>query len=545
MDKKIIYCITTDENSKNNEFKIGYTEQKDNQTPEEAIYERIITSVDQAFFIDNLKNIFHIISYSILDIFFANNYNQPDQLFHIFLKNHGFENPKRGGGKEWFILPNGKLDFDNQYKLFRKDFDPIIQCKKYYIENNKYNRTITPPVAYEMINKINKNIFKNKNVRICLFAACENFVYNILLKKFDKGLKKQIQNKEERINYIINNILYIVCIDKQEYNNIIEKDSNIKNIELIKNIYEYKVNKKFDYILMNPPYSNGGGNNINLDFTKKCLEISNNSIIIMPCSLLRKKSSTFNKYINIFDKYLISAEETDSNIFTDTNMQEVAIYKFGNKDNNQKIIINHTYGEEIVDSLNNISGKINNDNITEEILNYLLNFERKKLSLFRYRKDKMNFSIEDYINSLFNNENNIILLSNNANKQTINNKNPKFITNELGQIFDNIDDFKKFVLNTKKKNKDTYKTFIVNNCSNMLYAINYKKCLNNNLFRWILLITQTDQNITLRQYKYIPVIDYSKVNSDEDILRLCGCPENKIKEYIEYINNIMKDYPLK
>lgn len=293
--------------------------------------------------------------------------------------------------------------------------------------------------------------------------------------------------------------------------------------------------KKF-ITIMNPPYGGRGADLIHYDFTKKCLEISNNSIIIMPCSILRRKSPGFNKYINIFDKYLISAEEADSNIFTDTNMQEVAIYKFGNKNNNQKIIINHTYGEEIVDSLNNISGKINNDNITEEILNYLYNNK----PYFKIYSPRSSENFDEKINKILTSLNDeYYLITNIDNGSSKGPRNPNFISSILGQILNNKNELKEFLYNRGYKgcNIISYNSFEGIN--------NLKNSLKNNLLRFTLLRVQNNQHLNKLQYSYIPNIDWSKVNSDEDILRFCGCPENKIKEYIEYVNNIMKDYPLK
>jgi len=215
---------------------------------------------------------------------FKSDENQPDLAFHRFLvEKKGIKRYSKT--KEFFVIPGGKKQIEELFNEYINsvDINYELDCKrkKEFIENNKNVRSIPTDLTKKIIKnikEIDKNIFKNKNTKICLFSACEYTIYKILKKEFDKGLKKQIQNNQERINYINNNILYIVCINEQDYNNIIEKDSNIKNIELIKNIDEYKVNKKFNWLIANPPFDGS----LHLDFLKKFLEISDKIINIEP-----------------------------------------------------------------------------------------------------------------------------------------------------------------------------------------------------------------------------------------------------------------------
>ena len=70
-------------------------------------------------------------------------------------------------------------------------------------------------------------------------------------------------------------------------------------------------------------------------------------------------------------------------------------------------------------------------------------------------------------------------------------------------------------------------------------AENCKLALKRPLLRFSLIKTQTNQSLTIWNYKYIPNINWTNIESDYDILKACKCPENKIDEYIKYTTNII------
>ena len=50
-----------------------------------------------------------------------------------------------------------------------------------------------------------------------------------------------------------------------------------------------------------------------------------------------------------------------------------------------------------------------------------------------------------------------------------------------------------------------------------------------------------------RCYKYVPDINWenNEVKTDEGILKLCGCPKDKCKEYAEYCRKYMEEFDAK
>ena len=76
------------------------------------------------------------------------------------------------------------------------------------------------------------------------------------------------------------------------------------------------------------------------------------------------------------------------------------------------------------------------------------------------------------------------------------------------------------------------------NESERLYAENLFAALQRPLLRFGLWLIQDDQSMNTKVYKYFPDIDYSKVNTDEDILIQVGCEDpDERKEILDYVNN--------
>lgn len=74
-------------------------------------------------------------------------------------------------------------------------------------------------------------------------------------------------------------------------------------------------------------------------------------------------------------------------------------------------------------------------------------------------------------------------------------------------------------------------------------AINCKNAMNRPLLRFTCFISQIDQNMKGRVYKYIPAIDWEdeRCLTDEGLLEMCGCPKDKAKEYAEYVKNYVEE----
>lgn len=304
--------------------------------------------------------------------------------------------------------------------------------------------------------------------------------------------------------------------------------------------------KKFDVVLMNPPYDNGVdkglAKNIHVKFVNKCLDICNKICCVMPIKVIRndaaKKEITQAK--ELYNKYLISVDEEKGSLFAGTKQPNVGIYLFDkNRNESQKIKINYIDSSFETDSL--LERQINN--IEKEILSYL-----------ECDKDYMNWNYVGYVHNLDDEErtrqcNNLINIM--LNKKRFKNRkidNPVFLFTKAANggmnatyINDNsiISKDKNELLNNLKKRNGAVTTILSFN--SVKAAENCKIALQNNVLRLACLRNQVDQNMKGRVYKYIPNIDWSddRVKTDEGLLEICGCPKDKCKEYAEYCKNII------
>ena len=78
--------------------------------------------------------------------------------------------------------------------------------------------------------------------------------------------------------------------------------------------------------------------------------------------------------------------------------------------------------------------------------------------------------------------------------------------------------------------------------------------INGLVLRYSLWLTQIDQAIYQAQYKYVPDIDYTEIDTDEKLLSKCGFTELEVEKVMIYLkdfdftqnrNNIVRDFELK
>jgi len=174
-----------------------------------------------------------------------------------------------------------------------EDYDKLLNSSSKNVK--EYGEVYTPlSLIDEMLNKLPKEIWKNKHYTFFEPAAgLSPFILRCYYRLME-GLKEEIPKKEERIKWIIENMLYMNEIQP-------------KNIEVLKKIYNYDSNifegdfltldfqpilskiSKFSVILGNPPYNKdtskvgkANGNTIWQDFVKKSLDLlSINGFMLM------------------------------------------------------------------------------------------------------------------------------------------------------------------------------------------------------------------------------------------------------------------------
>ena len=232
------------------------------------------------------------------------------------------------------------------------------------------------------------------------------------------------------------------------------------------------------------------------------------------------------KFKDAYNDKLYDVEEVDSKLFEGTNMQNCCIFCF--KDHIDGLHIKYIDGKE--ENLKCINEK-DYSGFTpyeKEIVKYLYNEKPNIVDGDSHGDVKKH--LDNYINKRILNklpDNKFYLIVNATGVQGKAN----YISSKVGQIFDNKDNLKKWLYD--RGGKKCHILYFDTNKS----LINCKKSLYKPLLRFPLFKKQSNQSIAIYNYKYIPNIDWSNIESDYDILKACKCPENKIDEYLNYVNN--------
>lgn len=409
------------------------------------------------------------------------------------------------------------------------------------------NEVVTPPeIVEKMIGKLDKSDYEKADSILIVNDKQAEFLMGIY-KKFGKKITEKCKvvpsseiskylckkmAKSIGIKDIENSILNIKDTDGNGYYDV-NDFLNMKNEEIL----EMNNGKKFDIILMNPPYGSdkSGDRYLHFKFVNKCLEFSNKQVVIMPVRMFKSDNKIYNQFKEKYDPSLISIEEVKSALFEGTHMENTAIYYFNKSKKNNDIIIKYENGQ-----VNNKKSLFDLSRFTDyekEISKYLYretkpNYTDLKVRDVRIKKDKE--KLTEFLNKELPKRltKKVYLLTNLANGGM----NGKWISGNAGQIFNNQKDLIEYGIQSKAAVKN------IMQFDTLKEAENCKIALQNNVLRWVLYIVQDDQGMTGRIYKYIPDIDWEddRVKTDEGLLEMCGCPKDKCKEYAEYCKKIIE-----
>lgn len=410
------------------------------------------------------------------------------------------------------------------------------------------NEVVTPPeIVEKMISKLDKSDYEKADSILIVNDKQAEFLMGIY-KKFGKKITEKCKvvpsseigkylckkmAKSIGIKDIENSILNIKDTDGNGYYDV-NDFLNMKNEEIVK----MNKGKKFDIILMNPPYGSdkSGDRYLHFKFVNKCLEFSDKQVVIMPVRMFKSDNKIYNQFKEKYDPSLISIEEVKSTLFEGTHMENTAIYYFNkSKKNNDIIIIKYENGQ--VDHKKSLFDLSRFTDYEKEISKYLYretkpNYTDLKVRDVRIKKDKE--KLTEFLNKELPKRLNkkVYLLTNLANGGM----NGKWISGNAGQIFNNQKDLIEYGIKSKGAAKN------IMQFDTLKEAENCKIALNNNVLRWILYKVQDDQSITSRIYKYIPDINWedNRVKTDEGLLEVCGCPKDKAKEYAEYCKKVIE-----
>ena len=82
------------------------------------------------------------------------------------------------------------------------------------------------------------------------------------------------------------------------------------------------------------------------------------------------------------------------------------------------------------------------------------------------------------------------------------------------------------------------KTKNIIECPTKEYGENLKSLMINGLvLRYSLWLTQTNQHILPGQFKYVPDVDYTIIDTDEKLLKVCGFTSDEIVQVMKYLND--------
>ena len=312
--------------------------------------------------------------------------------------------------------------------------------------------------------------------------------------------------------------------------------------------------KPFDVCLMKPPYAVSGSDTIHLKFVEKCLDLSKKQITVFPISFITKPNhKANNEFKPIFDKYLLSVDEYNSNMFAQTAMANVGVYDFDiNKKQDDDIKINLLSKQYNTKSLLDINAFTDYE---QHIIKYLTDNESQTIlgDCGRLNKSKHWFNglnkeqTDDLIKQLAvrsckkikqyydAHETGYGLIVNRAYGGP---GNTKYMSGKTGQIYSSYDEFLEFFV--EHQAAIGYNVLMFDTLKG---AKNCKTALQNPLLKLCLYRTQKDQNITRGLYKYVPAIDWAddRTKTDEGILMMCGCPKEKAAEYAAYCKKIIDE----
>lgn len=419
----------------------------------------------------------------------------------------------------------------------------------------------------------------NKGLKICDFACKDASFVNALLDKMfmynvDSIKSKSKKSTKSLIENILSEHIFAYCLDS-EYDNIMKGvkrhisyspkiygkiDGNKLDDKIFRNftveyMEEYSretMNNKlemlshngrrFDAVVMNPPYSTTGGGNLHLEFTKAALEIADNVVSLFPFSFIYGKNKHYDPYKTAFDGRLISVEETSSNIFAGTNMQNLGVYNFTNNNDGVISVIDLSGITKITNSLSGLDSFKKNES---ELVAAVRNAGSVDVALLRrderalpksVRDNNTNLSIDDArkIKSRIIADNMsprftagrtcLVVSASNGNMDG------KIITASSGQICSDHDALEDMLVSAPARD---YRGIFVNSDK---AAKNLKFACGRQFIRFLIYRMQRSQNITSDVVKIIPDIDWSdpKVKTDQGILELCGMAPDRAKYWADY-----------
>ena len=274
---------------------------------------------------------------------------------------------------------------------------------------------------------------------------------------------------------------------------------------------------KFDIIVGNPPYEYKGAGTLHLKIMKTVLDFCTDKLtFIMPSKPITQQLDREGNWYKMFKSAVCTDVTTvKKGTFANTNMDDTAIYYIDRKPGaifSDKFEVDN----KIYNAINNEVHKLFIDKLSK-IKSYKIYanlHDATEPSIQRAKK-----SIKDgyyYLNV------------NRANGSC----GGKLISGTLVDIG---------ILTAQEELKflET-RTEVLNiiKCPTKEYGENFKNLMiNGKVLRYGLWLTQTNQNIYTAQFRYVPDVDYTTIDTDEKLLKMCGFTSDEIVQVMKYLND--------
>lgn len=281
---------------------------------------------------------------------------------------------------------------------------------------------------------------------------------------------------------------------------------------------------KFDIIVGNPPYGvaqKGSSPNLHLKIMNSVLKFCTNKLVfIMPSKPIVVQLQE--PWLSIFKNAVCNKiEVVGKDVFKGTDMDNTAIY-YCDKNDDPK----------------NYCKKLDVD----KVIYYAIDSDAHRLFIDKMGRMKQ-LSISYIFGSSTYYENNLdSFIKKSSSKKFYLNVNR--VSTEPGkgvtQWFSNI--LKEVGVLTKDEEVDFSKKHTkrknIIECASKEYGENLKNLMLNGLvLRYSLWLVQDNQAVYQAQFKYVPNVDYSKINTDEELLSVCGFTPEEIEKMMDYLKH--------
>lgn len=289
---------------------------------------------------------------------------------------------------------------------------------------------------------------------------------------------------------------------------------------------------KFEVIVGNPPYGvrkKGSSDSLHYMIMRTVLDFCTDKLcLIMPSKpiVIQLKEPWYYMFKNAVCTYI---EVVNKSTFPNTNMDKTAIYycdrNADKNDYDKKLDVKNAIYNAIddeahklfIDGMNRFFSKEGNNNIIN--IGYQIN---------------KNNTLENQMNILISKmkDDEYYLNVNRASIKPDQNGETQWISDVLEKIdvLTKYEEIKFCNEHTKRKN--------IIRCPNKKSGENLKQLMiNGKVLRYSLWLQQSNQDILLKEFKYVPDIDYKNIDTDEKLLFYCGFTNDEIVQVMKYLND--------